>query len=568
MNMSDNQQPVLLEDEEVSISMPEEDPIEISEEAKKVEKELEKLSLSDNGETIKTRTASKSVLLAVAFIALNLIVILLTVVFEFVGESQPINISLVWDTFMQNWVYGVIAILMLVLTIVFEAVKRFVFIKSTLKKNKPATSFVATLICKYYDNITPLGSGGQPFEVYYLRKKGIPVGIASGVPIVAYALGRIAYVFVAAVALLVHGFGNVTQFIKVLCIIGLAVNLAIPIAIFFFTVLPKFATSVANFVAKLGFKLHLVKDEEQFAHKISGSIKEYSDCLAYFTKKSRISMLIGFLCSVLYFVALYSIPFFVVKMSGNHTVDWLEMFTLCIICYTSVTLLPTPGNSGGAEFSFRSIFATFLEGGLLVWGMLSWRIISYYAYILFGSIVLIIQQILKFTQSGIKKERSAKKKTKKQSQLAKRPVPELYTPLTPTQAASLEADEVDETNAETVIQTEATIENDLPEGVPEPEYTLEGAETLVEFSAVIGDVSRAQISEAPLDGDGDDSSEMIITPANAIQQASELNRKAALSATAEEENTDNVIIPANSSSADVSAAGKPHENKAGTSDDE
>ena len=81
-------------------------------------------------------------------------------------------------------------------------------------------------------------------------------------------------------------------------------------------------------------------------------------------------------------------------------------------------------------------------------------------------------------------------------------------------------------------------------------------------------MSRAQISEAPLDGDGDDSSEMIITPANAIQQASELNRKAALSATAEEENTDNVIIPANSSSADVSAAGKPHENKAGTSDDE
>lgn len=385
----------LIDEEIADVSTVSDQPLEISDEAKQSEAELEKIAPIDSNQVLKTRSPSKKILTALIFIAVNLLAILLTVVMEFSSEEQPVPFSSVWTTFSENFGWVICGILMFVCSLLCDATKRYILLKSTLNKKMPLTCIKAVIVRRYYDNITPLGSGGQPFEIYYMRKKGVPVGIASGEPIVCYALERIAYVFIAFITLIIYGFGETSTFIKILCIIGLIVNAFIPFAIFFFTTMPKVAKSVSSFVAKAAKKFHLTKDADAFEHKITGSITEYSNCLKYFMQKSKIGMLKSFLLDCLQFLAFYSIPFFAVRMSGNYTASWGETFALCVICYTSVTLLPTPGNSGGAELSFRSIFASYLSGGLLFWGMLSWRMISYYSYIIVGLILILGQQIKK-----------------------------------------------------------------------------------------------------------------------------------------------------------------------------
>ena len=148
----------------------EEKPIEMSADAQVAEKELEKIASVDEGKPVKTKNTSKNFAMTLLFIAVNVLAVVLTLLMESRdGETAPF--SEVWKTYIANfwWLLGAFA--MYVLFNAFQAIKRRIFLKSTLNKDLPLISMNATLLCKYYDNITPLGSGGQPFEIYYLRKK-------------------------------------------------------------------------------------------------------------------------------------------------------------------------------------------------------------------------------------------------------------------------------------------------------------------------------------------------------------------------------------------------------------
>lgn len=482
----------LIEEEKVDVPVLEHKPINISSEGQKNEEELQKIAPVKEDTALKTKSVSKKWLMALLFVAVNLLAITLTAVIEFIGDEHPINISKVWGTFMENWMWGLGAIALVIVAICSEASKRFFFLKNTLKKNMPLTSLSSAIICKYYDNITPLGAGGQPFEIYYLRKQGIPIGIASGVPLVSYSLSKIAYVLVSLTSICICGFGEVSNFIQVVCLVGLIVNLLMPVAIISFALRPNFSSAVARWIAKAGKKLRLIKDEKAFYNKMTGSFIEYADCIKYFLKKSKLNILIGFLSSVVYYLALYSIPYFTIRMSGNHNIAWGEMFTYCVICYATVTLLPTPGGAGGAELSFRSIFSNYLSGGLLFWGMLSWRILSYYSFIIFGLIIIIIQQVTKFTKKVITEDihgHGAKKV--KEPEIEEEDELEPYSPVPPT----FKTEDADINTAEPLSVVEATLEPETEEIVEDIDIAIENAEAVVEFTAVIESKSSVKITE-------------------------------------------------------------------------
>lgn len=486
----------VIDEESASVAVEESKPMEISEDAKKSEEELKKIAPVEENKALKTKSVNKKWLTALLFIAINLVAVLLTVVMEFIGDDHPTNIKKAWSIFMQNWGWGVSAIALVVIALIAESLKRFIFLNKTLNKKLPLISLSSAILCKYYDNITPLGAGGQPFEIYYLRKKGVPVGIASGVPLVSYALNKIAYVCVSLIAIIICGFGEVSLFIQIISIIGLIVNLLVPAAIFLFTIMPRLSTSIAKFVAKLAKKLHIVKDERAFEEKITGSIKEYAECIHYFLNKSKMSIVIGFLCSVVYFLAIYSLPFFVIKLCGTVDITWGRMFTYCVICYASVTLLPTPGGSGGAEVSFRSIFAKYiLTDGMVIWGMLSWRVLGYYSFIAFGIILIIIQQILKFTKKVASGEIFEATHIKKEEPIPEEDQLELYSPIPP----SVKTAEDDINTADPVILSETTIEESIPAEPIQEDAILDNAESVIEFTAVIESKSSVKITEEKIE---------------------------------------------------------------------
>ena len=118
--------------------------------------------------------------------------------------------------------------------------------------------------------------------------------------------------------------------------------------------------------------------------KAESRIRKHSASMKYITKSKT---LLGemFLLSIVYHVALCSIPFFVIHMFGGE-IGFITSLCMCVFVYASVTIVPTPGNSGAAEGSFYILFSQLGESGIF-WAMLVWRFLCYYSFINIGLLV-------------------------------------------------------------------------------------------------------------------------------------------------------------------------------------
>ena len=51
--------------------------------------------------------------------------------------------------------------------------------------------------------------------------------------------------------------------------------------------------------------------------------------------------------------------------------------------------IPLPGGSGAQEISFNALLGTLFPDGTLFWGVLLWRVLTYYMYLVLGMGVVI-----------------------------------------------------------------------------------------------------------------------------------------------------------------------------------
>lgn len=338
---------------------------------------------------------SKKALFTVLFVLFNVVAILVTALLDFTGQDDVQPIETVLGTFAENYKYGLIALLMFVVAIVCHGMMRFFLLLASTGKGRLRLSLKTAIIGKYYDYVTPLGSGGQPFEIYYLNKKGIPGSIASGIAITCYILSQLASVTVCIGVIAWKGFQHVDTIIEILAITGIAFNTILPLGVLFFSILPNFGKGLARFVTKVLKALRFVKDPEKFEEKAVRTLTEYADCIRFFFSKYGIATLCSFLFAFVYQFAVYSMPYFVMKFCGVSDLDYFQLLDLCIICYCAMTIFPTPGNSGAAEISFHSIFSTYLvSGGILFWGIMTWRLVSFYSFIIAGLILMLCEKII------------------------------------------------------------------------------------------------------------------------------------------------------------------------------
>jgi uncharacterized protein (TIRG00374 family) len=87
-----------------------------------------------------------------------------------------------------------------------------------------------------------------------------------------------------------------------------------------------------------------------------------------------------------------SIAFFTLKFFGFDLLnaitglEWILVVQICFLLYSAISFIPTPGNSGAADLSFFWLFSAGLSGGFAFPAMMTWRILSYYSFIIIGFI--------------------------------------------------------------------------------------------------------------------------------------------------------------------------------------
>lgn len=330
----------------------------------------------------------KKPFLVVLFVLINVAVIAITAFSEF-GNSQ--NAAKLSEVKINAW-WLVPAVLCFLVAIIAEIGKYVLMMREmTRDKNKfdvkRARKVAArtVLLGKYYDNITPAAVGGQPFQIYYMRKNSkMPRGVSTSIPIFGMMAGQIGFMIIAIICFLFGSMSiNNAVLIGTACF-GLLFYAFWPVVVLIATFLPNSTAELINVVVKFLAKIHLVKNREATIAKVESEVTEYAKSVRRILKtKGLFAKTVAL--SVVFNALVAMIPFFVLTAFGGN-VDFLPCFVTTVAVTSAVYFVPTPGNAGAAEGAFFVVFSA-LSSGYVFWAMLVWRFFSYYIYILLGPII-------------------------------------------------------------------------------------------------------------------------------------------------------------------------------------
>ena len=310
------------------------------------------------------------------------------------------------EIFSNGYLYLVVGFSCLFIGFLFKGLKNVVMCKLLTNKAHFKTSMETAIIGTYYNNVTPLAVGGQPFEIYHLSKHGVHGGVASAIPIVSFFVNQISFVIltIVGIVLLKSGIivapdsmqGGLSTFF-LLGIIGCFFCIFVPSLVVLFCIFPKLCAKLVYIVIKIGAKLKILTNPNKTLNKTLKTVIHNSMCMKQIASNLP-SFITLFILSFLENFANTSICFFVLKGFGmdidglSFFSEWILVIMLCAIIMASITFVPTPGNSGAADLSFFALFSSVLPSGLCFPAMLTWRLFSFYATLLVGFLLTTIKK--------------------------------------------------------------------------------------------------------------------------------------------------------------------------------
>lgn len=293
-----------------------------------------------------------------------------------------------------NWWYMLIAVALFLAMFLIETLK-YTMLTRTFGYNLGfKNDLKIALTGKYYESITPFSSGGQPMQIYYMYKLGVPGTKSTSITIVKYGVQMLAFTVVAGLVMgiLAGELGSVEDEIIRTTIfvcgwVGFGVNACIPVTVLFVVFCPRAVAWVLNLFVKLMYKIKIIKNAE----KIEAKVRKWMDDFAIFSqmlfKKPLVFIALFVLCLGEPIIELI-IPYYVlIAMCGQYVEAGGALFwtvvSLAMYATYAAVFIPTPGNSGAVESVFMLAFAA-LTDNVLFWFVLVWRFILYYTYIIAG----------------------------------------------------------------------------------------------------------------------------------------------------------------------------------------
>lgn len=291
-----------------------------------------------------------------------------------------------------DWRYLLPALLCFPIMVLAEGLKfRRLIFRTTGKKDMVGGLGVGVL-GRYYDNITPMGSGGQPFQILYLHKRGYDAGASGSIPMAGFISSQLVFVFIALVVLIVGRHSITDTYIRITAWVGLGLYAVLPLCAIAFAIFPTaLHAMIAGPIRFLG-RHRILKNPEAKEQKVIHSISSTARSMRT-TGADKKLLAEVILTSLLFRFALMSLPYFVLRFFSVEA-SYIEVFFQVTFITCSMTVIPTPGNSGAAEVSFYLVFSS-LAGNALYWAIAMWRILCYYSWLAVGLVWILVKTFRK-----------------------------------------------------------------------------------------------------------------------------------------------------------------------------
>lgn len=324
-----------------------------------------------------------------------LVLIIVTVLVLYFSLKDNFNEIMNQILTMNVW-YLLVAILLLVIFWIFRTYPMYTFCKKINKDFKYLSAIQLTLRTQFFNAITPFATGGQPYQIYYLKQAGIDYAESTSVVLENFIVYQIALVILGIVALITNNVFHIFKSVPLLqklVAVGFFMNTFMIVIMFVLA----FSKKVSKFLINIGItvltKLHIVKDKEKKLNEWDKNISHFNES-AKILLKDKSTFIFNIVCNFIALCCLYLIPVFILYSMGifdafNPGVGIVTSAYIMIIG----SFVPIPGGSGGLEYGFLQFYGNFVSGSVLSAVMLIWRFITYYLGMIIGAIALNIKRV-------------------------------------------------------------------------------------------------------------------------------------------------------------------------------
>lgn len=258
---------------------------------------------------------------------------------------------------------------------------------------KKRICFLFSSVGFFFSCITPSASGGQPMQIYYMKKEKIPIPVSTVILMIVTITYKLVLV-VIGLGILIFGRGFLHQYLEGILPIyylGLALNI---FCVTFMTALvfhPVLAEKILDFGREWMEKLHLMRRKEERIKKLRESMEVYRETAAYLGAHKRVIFNV-IVITFIQRMALFAVTWFVYLAFGLSSASMWDVIFLQAVISVSVDMLPLPGGMGISEKLFLTIFAPVF-GNVLLSAMVLSRGLGYYSQLLISAVFTAVMQI-------------------------------------------------------------------------------------------------------------------------------------------------------------------------------
>ncbi|MGX9755704.1 aminohexosyl-hexosyldiradylglycerol biosynthesis protein HexF [Clostridioides difficile] len=321
------------------------------------------------------------------------LVLLMGITGYFVFRGQSIE-SLIKSLKGANPVFILIGFAMMFIYIACEGINIYLGIKALNQKTTFFKCMGYAFVGFYFSSITPSASGGQPAQVYYMKKDDINISYSSLVLLVTVVIHQVVVLAYSGIMFVMERefILNNVRGMNILLIYGVITNVALVVGVIAVIFSKKLVNNFIISITNLLGKLRIIKDVEGSRKVITSQIEEYVKGAQYIKQNPKLVIKI-LLITIVQITAMFLVPFFVYKAFHLSTYTVFEILAIQSLLNIAVSSLPLPGAVGASENSFMTLFKIFFPGHLLVPAMLLSRGISFYAFVAISGLVCIVAHV-------------------------------------------------------------------------------------------------------------------------------------------------------------------------------
>lgn len=260
------------------------------------------------------------------------------------------------------------------------------------------------LIGMYYSSITPAATGGQPMQVFTLRKRGVAPGLTSSALAVKFFCWQCALLLLGATAWIVNAGlieSSLGQGIWMVWL-GFLLNGIAVAAVILIAISRNLVRAIIIFFVKLAHRLRIVKNVARTSSRWDAALQDFHASVDILTKHP-VQFLTLFVLSLVQVIGLMSAVYFVYRGFGLNEAPYSSLLSIQLMLYIAASFTPLPGASGAQEGGFYLFFGAIFPQTILFAALLVWRFLTYYLSIIIGFIAVALG-----SGSGGKRKKAAR----------------------------------------------------------------------------------------------------------------------------------------------------------------